>query len=240
MILIVRLLKRLLDDPQGLYEITLLKREPRDFSLGEIKREIGRGEQIRPLYHLAKQVLPHLDISNESIKYYASLVTYYSVFRLKQLDEQVVDIYLLCFVYHRYQRLHDNLINSLIHNVRRYADEAKGAAKERVYAYQIERNQNLQKAGQVLKLFTDDSDRCRYSLPGRPGQSVCDPGAPEAGPHRRPYRHEHPLRRNCLSMGPHRHAWPISSSAICGPFCWRLILLRPGADRLPCWKPFIF
>jgi len=113
-------LKGLLDDPQGLYEITLLKREPKDFSLGEIKREIQRGEQIRPLYHLAKQVLPHLDISNESIKYYASLVTYYSVFRLKQLEEQVVEVYLLCFVYHRYQRLHDNLINSLIHNVRRY------------------------------------------------------------------------------------------------------------------------
>jgi TnpA family transposase len=149
-------LKRLLDDAQGLYEITLLKREPKDFSLGEIKREIGRGAQIRPLYHLAQQVLPQLDISNESIKYYASLVTYYSVFRLKQLDERIVEIYLLCFVYHRYQRLHDNLIDSLIHNVRRFADEAKGAAKEQVYAYHIESNQNLQKAGQVLKLFTDD------------------------------------------------------------------------------------
>lgn len=149
-------LKRLLDDVQGLYEITLLKRDPKDFSLGEIKREIGRGAQIRPLYHLAQRVLPHLDISNESIKYYASLVTYYSVFRLKQLDEQIVEIYLLCFVYHRYQRLHDNLIDSLIHNVRRFADEAKSVAKEQVYAYHIESNQNLQKAGQVLKLFTDD------------------------------------------------------------------------------------
>jgi TnpA family transposase len=147
----------LMDDPQGLYEITLLKREPKDFSLGEIKRELRRGEQIRPLYLLTKQLLPQLDISNESIKYYASLVTYYSVFRLKQLDEQVVDIYLLCFVYHRYQRLHDNLINSLIHNDRRYTDQAKSAAKERVYSFQIERNQNLQKAGQVLKLFTDGS-----------------------------------------------------------------------------------
>ena len=150
-------LRCLMDDPHGLYEITLLKREPKDFSLGEINREFKRGEQIHRLYLLAKQVLPHLDISNESIKYYASLVNYYSVFRLKQLDEQVVDIYLLCFVYHRYQRMHDNLINSLIYNERRYTDQAKSAAKERVYAFQIERNQNLQKAGQVLKLFTDGS-----------------------------------------------------------------------------------
>lgn len=148
-------LRRLTDDPQGLYEITLLKRDPKDFSLGEIKRELERGEQIQSLYLLAKQLLPLLSISNESIKYYASLVTYYSVFRLKQLDDLLVDIYLLCFVYHRYQRLHDNLINSLIHNDRRYIDQAKSAAKERVYVFQVERNQNLQKAGQILKLFTD-------------------------------------------------------------------------------------
>lgn len=149
-------IKDLLDDPQGLYEITLLKREPRDFSLGEIKREIGRGNQLRPLYQLAQRVLTHLDISNESIKYYASLVTYYSVFRLKQLDARVVEIYLLCFVHHRYQRLHDNLLRCLIHDVRRYGDEAKTAAKERVYLSHVEHNQNLRKAGQVLKLFTDE------------------------------------------------------------------------------------
>jgi hypothetical protein len=70
-------LKHLLSDSQGLYEITLLKHEPKDFSLSEIKREIDRGEQIHPLYYLVKRLLPHLLISNESIKYYASLVDRY-------------------------------------------------------------------------------------------------------------------------------------------------------------------
>jgi hypothetical protein len=31
------------------YEITLLKRDPMDFSNGEIKSEIGRGDRMRPL-----------------------------------------------------------------------------------------------------------------------------------------------------------------------------------------------
>jgi len=153
----IEALKHLLSDSQGLYEITLLKRQPKDFSLSEIKREIDRGKQIHHLYHLVKRLLPHFLTSNESIKYYASLVSYYSVFRLNQLDEQMVYLYLLCFVYHRYQRLHDNLLNSLIYNVRRYIDDAKLAAKERVYNHRIETNQDLQKAGQVLKLFTDDT-----------------------------------------------------------------------------------
>ncbi len=102
-------LNLLLSDSEGLYEVTQLKREPKDFSLGEIKREIHRGEQICNLYRLAERLLPHLLISNESIKHYASLVTYYSVFRLKRFDQFLVYLYLLCFVYHRYQRLHDNL-----------------------------------------------------------------------------------------------------------------------------------
>jgi len=150
-------LKSLLEDSKGLYEITLLKREPRDFSSREIAREIERGHQIRDVYRLAQAFLPRLDISNESIKYYASLVSYYSVFRLTQLDEWIVYLYLLCFVYHRYQKLHDNLLNTLIHHVRRYVDEAKGEAKERVYEHRMEDNDNLLKAGQLLQLFTDDS-----------------------------------------------------------------------------------
>ncbi len=142
----VEKLQRLVDDSPGLYEITQLKREPRDFSASEIKREIRRGEHIDDLYHLAQKLLPELKISNESITYYASLVSYYSVFRLKQLNERTVHIYLLCFVYHRYQKLHENLINCLIYHVRQYQDSAKEAAKERVYQLHTEGNEDIEKA----------------------------------------------------------------------------------------------
>lgn len=150
-------LNQLVENAPGLYEITQLKREPSGFSLSEIKREISRCEQIQSLYKLTQTLLPDLEISRESIKHYASLVNYYSVFRLKQLSQDVVYVYLLCFIHHRYQRAHDNLLNSLIHKVKQYVEDSKIAAKERVYEHRIETNQNLEKAGQVLKLFTDDS-----------------------------------------------------------------------------------
>lgn len=152
----IQALKELLEDAQGLYEITQLKREPKDFSLKEIKREIDRGQQIQSLYQLAQSLLPRLGISNESIKYFASLVDYYSVYKLKRLDEWMVYVYLLCFVYYRYQRMNDNLINTFIYNVRRYVDEAKLTAKDQVYQRYTENRQNMKKAGEVLKLLTDD------------------------------------------------------------------------------------
>jgi TnpA family transposase len=149
--------KKLLEDSTGLYEITHLKHEPKDFSLAEIRREIQRGEHLHPFYRIAQRLLPELKISNESIKYYASLVGYYSVFRLKQLNEWTAYIYLICFTYHRYQQRSDNLIKCLVFRVRNYSDEAKSVAKERLQEYHVEINENLQKAGQVLKLLTDES-----------------------------------------------------------------------------------
>ena len=146
----------LLADAPGLYTLTQLKHEPRDCSASEIKREIQRSTQLAPFYALAQRVLPALEISNESIKYYASLVSYYSVYKLKRLPAWTVYLYLLCFVFHRYQRLHDHLITSLMYHVRRYTEAAKAAAKERVYTVRTESNEALQKAGHVLHLFTDE------------------------------------------------------------------------------------
>ena len=150
-------LHQLLEDSPGLYEITQLKREPKDFSASEIQREMQRGDQLRDLYHLADKLLPTLDISNESIKYYASLVNYYSVYKLKRFDESTTNVYLLCFVYHRYQILHDNLIQCFLYHVRQLREAAKEAGKEQVYQQRREGNEQLDKAAQVLKLFTDAS-----------------------------------------------------------------------------------
>ena len=153
----VAILNNLLQNPQGLYEVTHLKRSPKDFGSREMKREIKRGEQIYLLYKLAKHLIPRLEISNEGVKYYASLVTYYSVFRLKQLNEHLVHLYLVCFAFHRYQQFQDNLINTLIYQVRHYLQDAKLAAEERSYQYRLDYHRHLPQAGRVLKLFVDDT-----------------------------------------------------------------------------------
>lgn len=145
----------LLDDTDGLYVITQIKHEPKDFSRGEIRLEIQRGQRIQSLYLLAQKILPKLEISAESIKYYASMVGYYSVYKLKRLNIEVVCVYLLCFIYNRYQQVNDNLINTFIYNIRNYNDKAKTYTKEKIYELHIEKGQNFEKAGYVLKIFTD-------------------------------------------------------------------------------------
>ncbi len=147
-------LDALLTETDELYTITLLKRQPKDFSFGEMRREMARGEHLAQLYPLARRIVPKLGISREGITYYSSLVSYYSVFRLKQLDTWTIYLYLLCFVFHRYQRFNDNLLTCFLHLVKQYADEAKATAKRAVSDYRGTSNHDLPKAGEVLKLFT--------------------------------------------------------------------------------------
>lgn len=148
-------LDALLEDSDSFYEITRLKHEPKDFRLNEIKWEIERAHQIREIYRFAQTLLPKLDISSESVAYYASLVSYYSVYKLKRFERQIARLYLLCFVDQRYRRVNDNLINSLIYRFRQYNDQAKADARINLSSLRLETNQDIGKAGQVLKLFTD-------------------------------------------------------------------------------------
>lgn len=150
-------LKQLLYNSSGLYEITRIKHEPKDFSINEIKREIECGNNIRPLFQLANIILPQLKISNESIKYYASLVEYYSVYKLKRFNEYLIYIYLLCFIFHRYQRINDNLINSLIYKMRKYNDDIISFAKDQVYTYYTENQGDFKKVGKVLQVIVDEN-----------------------------------------------------------------------------------
>ncbi|PHB05544.1 DDE transposase [Bacillus wiedmannii] len=150
-------LKELLYNSSGLYEITRIKHEPKDFSMNEIKREIECGKDIHSLFQLANTILPKLKISNESIKYYASLVEYYSVYKLKRFDESLIYIYLLCFICHRYQRMTDNLINSFIYKMRKYNDDILSFAKDQVYTYYTENQGNFKKVGEVLQVIVDEN-----------------------------------------------------------------------------------
>ena len=153
---IANLLQELLIREDRQYLLTLLKKEPKDFKYKQIAQEIAKQKLLKPLYDFANGFLPQLDISNDNIRYYASLVDYYTIFRIRQIHNNVANIYLLCFIYHRYQRINDNLANTFTYCVRKYETDAKLVAKLSVYELKIEGNEHMKNAGKVLDLFIDE------------------------------------------------------------------------------------
>jgi Domain of unknown function (DUF4158) len=150
-------LDNLLTAEENLYQLTLLKHEPKDFSHQEVEKEVVKRAQLADLYQLATQFLPDLHISNENIKYYASLVSYYTVFNLKRMSREIVHAYLLCFISYRYQMVNDNLVNTFLYHVNKFIEGAKEAAKEQMAKEKLEANQHLKDAGKILNLFTDET-----------------------------------------------------------------------------------
>ncbi len=149
-------LENLLTREDSLYFLTLLKKEPKDFSHKEISQEISKQQILLQLYLFSAEFLPKLQISNENIKYLASLVDYYTIYKIRRSKRDIKRVYLLCFVYHRYQRINDNLVNTFIYYVRKYSDAAKTGAKVQVYDLKTVGNKHLSDAGKVLDLFVDE------------------------------------------------------------------------------------
>lgn len=152
-----RHLGALLHADQNIYRISALKREPKDFSYKELRREVERRKFFQPLHRFAQGFLKRAGLSNESGKYYASLVKYYTVYKLQRMPAPVARLYLLCFAFHRFRQINDNLIEAFIHLLDQYEKQAKQAAEVAVQQALADAIDNLQAAGQVLRLFIDTS-----------------------------------------------------------------------------------
>ena len=154
-------LEKLLQADEGMYRISTLKHEPRDFSYGELRQEVGRRKFFQPLYEFGQTFLASAGFSNESVKYYALLVQFYTVYKLQRMAAPTTRLYLLCFAYHRFRQINDNLIDAFIYLINQYEQQAKLASETAAMKAMIEASANLQAAGQVLNLFIDQS------IPGR-------------------------------------------------------------------------
>ncbi len=150
-------LNTLLTVEGSFYQLTALKKRAKDFKLNQIRQEIQKHVNTHPLYQFAQEYLPTLEISNENIRYYASLAEYYPVHRLQHMTTSQAHLYLLCFVAHCFEQISDNLITSFIHQVTVTAQEAHQVSQQQFNDYTQAHRQQLEQTGLVLSLFVDES-----------------------------------------------------------------------------------
>jgi hypothetical protein len=131
------------------YEITTLKKSPKSFSYQQIQQEIDLHKKYYPLYRLSKTFLPKLGISRQNIVYYASLVDHYNAQALDRFPIEKSRLYLLCYLYSRFQKMHDQLIETFLHYVDKYTKEAKAHAKTTMTEVNQDANKNLPQASQM-------------------------------------------------------------------------------------------
>lgn len=102
------------------------------FNTTELKNEINKHDNLKQIFETAKDVLPKLNIPPATINYYANLINYYNGARLKQINNNVAQFYLLCYCYTRYLSLNDNLLEAFKKRTREYEAKAKTYANEQM------------------------------------------------------------------------------------------------------------
>jgi TnpA family transposase len=144
------------DKSKGMYLLTWLLQEPSSFTCYQIRAQVSRKQQVEPLYKMAHKLMGELGISNENIRYYASMAQHYSVYKLVRMQRNMVYIYLMCFVYSRFRHINDSLVEAFKHYIRTYEKEADDYSTHTIYMYQLQGMTELVKVPQVLNLFIDE------------------------------------------------------------------------------------
>lgn len=137
------------------YTLTLLKKDPKDFSTNEMRKELKKQEYIAIIFERAKTIITKLETSRQNIQYYASLAEYYEVNKLKSMMKFSRYLYLLCFVWQRFNTINDHLVTYFIYKINYYIKQAQQYAVEEIYQAKLEYDEDRVKAGKVLKLIPD-------------------------------------------------------------------------------------
>jgi len=148
-------LLKLLDSKETFTDLAKLKRMAKDFSAGQINRELSSHLSIRALYPELKVLIHQLELSPKNLEYYASLIKHRSVYRLRRHSESQAILYLSCYLYFRYRESNDNLVSAFNYLVRKLSESASRYAKQKI-ADDIEVVRNkLKLAGNLLGYFVD-------------------------------------------------------------------------------------
>ncbi len=111
---IIDQLVALVQRDDGITTLNIIRADQKDFQYTAVRMEVDKALRIEDLYQFARDFLPSLGLSKNAIRYYAEIAEQYAASRLRRLSKTQQWLQALCFVYHRYQQIMDNLIVSFL------------------------------------------------------------------------------------------------------------------------------
>ena len=146
-------LKQLIKNENTISELAALKQDPKSFGSAMMSIECRKHNLLKPLHHLAKTLLPALEISVQNIVTYATFANYYTIYDLERFNDEQTYLYLLCYAFKRYQQISDNLVDAFNFQVNKLEKETKTKAD----AYNDDESDAKEKqVGQLILLYVDD------------------------------------------------------------------------------------
>ncbi|HHW4373609.1 TPA: Tn3 family transposase, partial [Legionella pneumophila] len=137
------------------HNLTLLKKDPKNFKTKEMQKELSKQKKIVALFNKSKMIIPLLNISRQNIQYYTGLAEFYEVNILQKLNRKKARLYLICFVWQRFVKLNDHLTSFFIHKMGTYEDLAKAYAQACVLEAKLGIDPARKTASKILKIIAN-------------------------------------------------------------------------------------
>lgn len=156
-------LSALIDKENGVSKLNIIRADQKNFQYTAFIDEVEKALDIVALYKFAKNFIPTLELSKNAIRYYADVAEQYASSRLRRLSKTQQWLYALCFLYHRYQQIMDNLIISFIYHTRVIMDAGKTYADEALMKHSARMVTDFPKLAQFLKWFPNRSETLTHN-----------------------------------------------------------------------------
>ncbi|WP_163836898.1 DUF4158 domain-containing protein [Spartinivicinus ruber] len=137
----------------GITTLNIIRADQKDFQYTAVKTEVDKALRIEKLYTFAKRFIPLLNLSKNAVRYYADIAEQYTASRLRRLSQPQQWLHTLCFAFHRYQQIIDNLIVSFNYHTRAIMDAGKAYASIAQMEHSSSIVTNFPKLAKFLKWF---------------------------------------------------------------------------------------
>ncbi|WP_150466111.1 Tn3 family transposase [Francisella sp. SYW-2] len=127
-------LQTLLEKDDDYYQLTIIKKDQKDFATKDINSTVEKHQFLANIYKNSLKIIKQLDLSEQNILYYAELAEYHTIYGLRHMSKKnLARLYLICYAYHRFQKISDYLIFSFSHKVNSYLSDGE---EHQVKAYE--------------------------------------------------------------------------------------------------------
>ncbi len=146
-------LSDIIKNDDGISKLGLIRSDQKNFQYTAIKREVEKVLLLEDLYQFLKKFIPMLKLAKNAVRYYATLAERYPIHRLRKIKKHQQWLYVICFVYHRYQQFMDNLITSFTANMASVIADSKAYADTQAMLHGSEVVAQFPKLSAFLKWF---------------------------------------------------------------------------------------
>ena len=152
------LLQSLLIEEDTLSKLAAIKQDAKDFKASMMKEEKQKMETLKQIYQITRRLMPHLELSQQNMHYYANLINYYTIHDLrKRLKVEQTYLYLLCYSWKRYQQIIDNLVSAFCYHFKQLEHKIKESSKAKFSEHVISQHDYSIKMRSLVQLYIDNT-----------------------------------------------------------------------------------